>query len=77
MKAIGRCRGVREAPYFPFHEVCMRLRADRRVERQREAVERNAKFAALSDKEKLARLDAQNGKGLGAKRQRKKLEAIA
>ena len=55
----------------------MRLRSDRRVQRLEEGQARNAVWAALSNKEKLTRLDARLGKGVGAKRQRAKLEKIS
>lgn len=51
----------------------MRLRADRREERRREAQERNEAWRKLSAAEKLRALDRRLGAGVGAKRQRKAL----
>ena len=51
----------------------VRLRADRRSERQKEAVVRNAAWEALSLKEKVEQLNIRLGPGVGAKRQRTKL----
>ncbi len=53
----------------------MKLRKDRKEQRKVEGAARNAKFQAMSKTEKLAHLDKQNaGPGLGAKRQRAKLD---
>lgn len=52
----------------------MRLRADRRVERQKEALLRNEFWAKLTNREKLASLDVRLGDGVGAKRQRARLK---
>jgi hypothetical protein len=43
-------------------------------ERQREASIRNMAWAAFSPKDQLASLDKRLGKGIGAKKQRNKLE---
>jgi hypothetical protein len=48
----------------------MRLRADRRVERREEAVERNSAWAALSAADKIKSLEARRGE---SKRQLAKL----
>ena len=43
--------------------------------KRKEALERNAKWAALSVREQLAALDRRFGEGQGAKKQRARLEA--
>lgn len=54
----------------------MRLRADRTVERRREAQERQEAWNKLSPAEKLKSLDERLGVGKGAKRQREKLNLV-
>lgn len=51
----------------------MRLRSDRRQERIKEADERNQAWRALSPEKQLQSLDERLGVGIGAKRQRTKL----
>ena len=53
----------------------MRLRPDRKANRQKEAKERQAIYNKLSPTERIARLDKTLGKGVGAKKQRAKLSA--
>jgi hypothetical protein len=53
----------------------MRLRADLRAERRREAQTRNARWASLTPAQKLDDLDVRLGIGRGAEKQRKKLNA--
>ena len=53
----------------------MKLRHDRKAQRQSEAQARQASYDKLSPKEKLARLDKKLGKGQGAKKQRERLMA--
>ena len=52
----------------------VRLRNDRRSERREEAKERQAFWSGLSVSERVKALDLRLGVGVGAKRQRKKLE---
>ena len=51
----------------------MRLRSDRQKQRREQAEERRLYWEALSTKEKLSSLDKRLGKGVGAKKQRKRL----
>ena len=52
----------------------MRLRTDKRYDRQEDAKDRKAEYVKLSDLEKIKKLDDKLGNGLGAKKQRKRLE---
>lgn len=52
----------------------MKLRGDRRSKRQSEAEARNAVVAALIPKERLEKLDRILGPGVGAKRERARLQ---
>ena len=53
----------------------MKLRNDYKETRRKEAQERQEAYDKLSPKEKIAILDKRLGKGLGAKKQRAKLQA--
>jgi hypothetical protein len=53
----------------------MRLRLDRQKQRQEEAAARQAAYNRLTIAQKIARLDEKLGTGVGAKKQRAKLEA--
>ena len=54
----------------------MRNRTDRRAQRRVECEERTENWQDLSAKEQLAALDRRLGKGVGATKQRAKLQAI-
>ena len=51
----------------------MKLRLDRKAIRQAEAKERQKAYDDLTPAQKIARLDAKLGKGVGAKKQRERL----
>lgn len=53
----------------------MKLRMDRKTDRQNEAKERQAIYDKLTPKQKLAKLDKMFGQGVGAKKERAKIEA--
>jgi len=52
----------------------MRLRKDRLESRQQEAKDRKEAYAKLTDEDKIKRLDINFGVGIGAKKQRARLE---
>lgn len=54
----------------------MKKRNDRAKERRLEAEERQARYDALTVKEKVAKLDDLFGKGVGAKKERAKLASM-
>ena len=51
----------------------MRLRRDTKEDRQKEAKSRQADYNKLTVEQKIAKLDSQLGKGVGATKQRAKL----
>lgn len=53
----------------------MRLRHDRKTIKKRETDERSVAYAKLSFKEKLSKLDENLGKGVGATKQRERLQS--
>ena len=55
-------------------EECMRLRKDREETRRIEAKERKQKYDKLTPSQKIELLDKKLGKGIGAKKQRAKLQ---
>ena len=54
----------------------MKLRHDRKADRQAEAKERQEAYNKLTPKQKLDKLDKKLGEGVGAKKQRAKLNAL-
>ena len=52
----------------------MKLRQDRKEKRKREAKERQEAYNKLSPQQKIASLDNKLGKGIGATKQRAKLQ---
>jgi len=54
----------------------MKLRKDKKEQRQKEAKARQAAYNKLTPKEKIAALDMKLGKDVGAEKQRKKLQFL-
>lgn len=54
----------------------MKKRNDRKDRRRKEAEERNARWAALTPAEQLAELDKRFGAGIGATKQRARLNTL-
>lgn len=54
----------------------MKLRHDGKKIRQEEAIERQKAYDKLTDAQKIDRLDGKLGKGVGAKKQRAKLQKV-
>ena len=52
----------------------MKLRKDRQADRQKDAKARQAAYDKLSPQEKIAHLDKKLGTGVGAKKQRAKIQ---
>lgn len=59
-----------------LREIVMRLRKDLQDLRRAEALQRNTLWRSRSTQEQLQQLDMRLGSGVGAKRQRAKLEQV-